>query len=76
MARLGDDRLGLILTETDEIAAINMIERVRAQCDRVMAARAAGGRTAFGWASATTSSSLLDAVAQAEDRLAGDTGAD
>jgi len=76
VARLGDDRLGLILTETDEIAAINMVERVRAQCDRVMAARAAGGRMAFGWASATTSSSLLEAVATAEDRLASDTGGD
>lgn len=69
LARLGDDRVGLILTETDEVAAINMIERVRERCDLALRARAAGGRIAFGWAGPTASVSLLDAVARAEELL-------
>jgi diguanylate cyclase (GGDEF)-like protein len=69
LARLADDQVGLILTETDEIAAINMIERVRDKCDRVLRARAADGRIAFGWAGPAASLSLMDAVTKAEDLL-------
>ena len=69
VARLADDRVGMILTETDEIAAINMVERVRDKCDRAVSARGVGGRVAFGWASPTSSLSLVDAVAKAEELL-------
>src|SRR4029078_11263302 len=33
MARVERTRFGLLLTETDEIAAINIVERVRAACE-------------------------------------------
>jgi diguanylate cyclase (GGDEF)-like protein len=69
VARLSDDRIGMILTETDEVAAINMIERVRDRCDRAMRARTMGGRVAFGWASPRPQLTLRDAVARAEDLL-------
>lgn len=69
VARLADDRVGMILTETDEIAAINMVERVRDRCDRALNARAVGGRIAFGWAGPTASLTLLDAVAKADELL-------
>ena len=69
IARLADDRVGLILTETDEIEAINMIERLRDSGDRALAARAVGGRLAFGWASASASTSLFDAVVRADELL-------
>lgn len=69
MARLADDRFGIILTETNEIAAINMIERVRVPCDLALSARAAGGRIAFGWADPKAPLFLVDAVHRAADRL-------
>lgn len=76
VARLADDRVGLILTETDEVAAINMIERLRDRCDRALNARAVGGRMAFGWASPTASLSLRDAADKAARllRLEADSG--
>ena len=69
VARLSDDRIGMILTETDEVAAINMIERVRDRCDRAMRARAVGGRVAFGWASPRAPLTLRDSVTSAEELL-------
>lgn len=69
VARLADDRIGMILTETDEVAAINMIERVRDRCDRAMRARTMGGRVAFGWASPQLPLTLRDSVARAEELL-------
>ena len=76
VARLSDDRIGMILTETDEVAAINMIERVRDRCDRAMRARAVGGRVAFGWASPKPPLTLRDAVARAEDLLRREAGSE
>jgi GGDEF domain-containing protein len=69
VALIADGRVGMILTETDEVAAINMIERVRDRCDRALRARAAGGRIAFGWASPRGSLSLRDAIVRAEELL-------
>jgi diguanylate cyclase len=74
VARLSDDRIGIILTETDEVAAINMIERVRDRCDRAMRSRAAGGRVAFGWASPRPPLTLRDAVVTAEELLRHEAG--
>jgi diguanylate cyclase (GGDEF)-like protein len=76
VTRLAEDRVGMILTETDEIAAINMVERVRDRCDRALKARAVGGRTVFGWAGPTASLSLLDAVGRAEELLRLEAGTD
>ena len=74
VARLSDDRIGMILTETDEVAAINMIERVRDRCDRAMRARTMGGRVAFGWASPRPPLTLRDSVARAEELLRREAG--
>ena len=69
IARLEPTRFGILLTETDEIAAINFVERARAACDKQI-------RTpdlvtiAFGWAGPTGSSDLRAAVRIAADRLA------
>jgi diguanylate cyclase (GGDEF)-like protein len=74
VARLSDDRIGMILTETDEVAAINMIERVRERCDRAMRTPAVDGRVAFGWASPRPPLTLRDSVARAEDLLRREAG--
>ncbi len=76
VARLRDDRVGMILTETDEIAAINMIERVRDQCDRVLRNPGPGARIAFGWASPTIVTSLANSVGRAADLLREEAAAD
>jgi diguanylate cyclase len=75
VTRLADARFGILLTESDQIAAINVVERLRDQCDQVVRARAVGARAAFGWASPTGSLSLLDAVERAEDSLRHEAGA-
>ena len=41
----------MLLPETDEVQAINYVERVRAECDRWLAAGAVSMRLAIGWAS-------------------------
>jgi diguanylate cyclase (GGDEF)-like protein len=69
VARLSDARVGVILTETDEVAAINMIERVRDRCDRATGTRTMGGRVAFGWAGPKPPLTLREAVAGAEELL-------
>ena len=69
VARLADDLIGMILTETDEIAAINMIERVRDRCDQAIELRAGEGRVAFGWASPRPNRALEESVAKAEELL-------
>jgi len=68
IARLETSRFGILLIETDEIAAINFVERARAACDRQI-------RTpdlvsvAFGWAGPTATSDLRAAVDHAAERL-------
>ncbi len=46
------------MPETDEIQAINFAERIRAQCDRWLAAGAISTRVAIGWACPTAGSDL------------------
>jgi hypothetical protein len=60
------------MPETDEIQAINYAERVRAQCDRWLAAGAISTRVAIGWACPTPSSDLGAAIRIADERLQGD----
>ncbi|MGE5272153.1 MAG: GGDEF domain-containing protein [Verrucomicrobiota bacterium] len=69
VARVGEDRFGILLTETAEIAAINMVERVRDRCERELSTLAPGARIAFGWASPSPSGTLLRAAVNAERRL-------
>lgn len=69
VARLGPSRFGILMPETDEIQAINFAERVRAQCDRWLAAGAVSTRVAMGWACPTPSSDLSAALRIADERL-------
>ena len=50
VARLGPGRFGALLPETDEVAAINYIERVRKACDLWLETGAIAMRLAIGWA--------------------------
>jgi diguanylate cyclase (GGDEF)-like protein len=72
VARIGDGRFAILLPETDEIQAINYVERIRGDCDRWLAAGAVSMRLAIGWASPAPGSELRTAIRVAEDRLNGD----
>ena len=69
IARLDRVRFGLLLPETDEIQAINLVERIRAGCDKWLAAGAVAVRLSIGWASPPLGGDLGDALREAEDRM-------
>jgi diguanylate cyclase len=72
VVRIAETRFGILLTETDEIAAINVTERLRARCDATLGSRSVPVRVAFGWASNRENVPLLEVVRSAEERLARD----
>ena len=72
VARLGHHRFGVLLPETDEIRAINYVERVRLACDAWLEAAAVSVRLSIGWASAPTGGDLAAAFAIAERRMYSD----
>jgi diguanylate cyclase (GGDEF)-like protein len=67
--RLGPTRYGVVLTETDEIAAINFVERVREAAPRAMPKGFEGLRFSFGWASPKPGESADRVVRRADARL-------
>ncbi len=67
--RLGGAKFGVVLTETDEIAAINFVERVRDAGPRSMPRGADTLRFTFGWASPKAGEAAADVVTRAERRL-------
>jgi diguanylate cyclase (GGDEF)-like protein len=69
IARLDRVRFGLLLPETDEIQAINLVERIRAGCDKWLAAGAVAVRLSIGWASPPLGGDLGDALIEAETRM-------
>jgi diguanylate cyclase (GGDEF)-like protein len=69
IARLGKARFGAILVETDEVQAINYIERVRSAADLWLAAGAVALRLSIGWAEANGSRTMEDAARAADERL-------
>jgi diguanylate cyclase (GGDEF)-like protein len=69
VARLSGPRFGVLLTETDEVRAINYVERVRAACDRWLEAGAVAVRLSMGWASPPAGGDLAAAVHEAEERM-------
>ena len=69
VARLSHTRFGVLLVETDEVRAINYVERVRSACDRWLEASAIALRLSIGWASPTTDGDLRSAVRLAEERM-------
>lgn len=72
VARLEAGRFGVLMPETDEVQAINYIERVRTACDLWLESGAVSLRLAIGWASASESS-LATAHLLATDRMFAET---
>jgi diguanylate cyclase (GGDEF)-like protein len=68
-ALLGPGRFGVLLPETDEIQAVNFVERVRNVCDLWLDASAVSVRIRFGWASPGPGVDLRTARRLAEERL-------
>lgn len=72
LARLGAVRFGALLPETDEISAINYVERIRTACDTWLEAGGVAARLAIGWAEANNGRTMDAALLSAEDRLNAD----
>ncbi len=73
--RIDTGSFGVILTETDEIAAINFVERVREAGPRSMPRGGEQLRFTFGWASPKPGESADAVVRRATDRLLSDVNA-
>ena len=69
LARLGPTRFGALLPDTDEVKAINYIERVRSACDVWLEAGAVSLRLSIGWAEMSVNQPVDPAVLAAERRL-------
>lgn len=72
VAHIGYGRFGVFLAETDEIAAINYVERIRQICEPWLSSAAVPLRLAIGWSSPTASSDLEFAIKLAEERMHAD----
>jgi diguanylate cyclase (GGDEF)-like protein len=72
VARLEAGRFAVLMPETDEVQAINYIERVRKACDLWLESGAVSLRLAIGWASASESS-LANAQLLATERMFAET---
>lgn len=70
--RIGPARFGAVLPETDEVAAINYIERVRDGVASRLPSGGAGMRLAFGWASPRPGESPDTVVRRADHRMLGE----
>lgn len=69
IARVGHAEFFAILPETDQIAAINYVERVRTACDLWLEAGAVTVRLVIGWASPPAGGTLSDALTLAQQRM-------
>ncbi|MFL5777442.1 MAG: GGDEF domain-containing protein [Chloroflexota bacterium] len=69
VARLSYGRFAVLLPETDEIQAINYIERVRRSCDLWLESGAVALRLAIGWSSSSGDGGLAEAQKTATDRM-------
>jgi diguanylate cyclase (GGDEF)-like protein len=69
VARLEPGRYGVLLPETDEVAAINYVERIRRACDLWLESGAIAMRLAIGWASTGGDIQLATAIRTATDRM-------
>lgn len=69
VARLAPRRFGVLLPETDEIAAINYVERVRRACELWLESGAIALDLAAGWAGTDGDPTLVEAVRIATDRM-------
>ena len=71
-ARTGRVRFQVLMPETDEVQAINYVERVREACDMWLEASAVSVRLTIGWSSVGAGGGLRDAVRLAEQRMYAD----
>ncbi len=70
--RIALTRFGVALTETDEVEAINFVERVRESVPGSLPGGADALRLSFGWASPLPGESAGSMVTRAERRLIGE----
>ena len=69
VARLGVGRFGVLLPETDEVQAINYVERVRRACELWLESGAIALRLVVGWAGSSREQSLPEAQRLATERM-------
>ena len=69
VARLGQGRFAVLMPETDEVLAINYVERVRRSCELWLEAGAVALHLAMGWASSGGDGTLADTETAATDRM-------
>jgi diguanylate cyclase (GGDEF)-like protein len=69
VAPVGGGRFLVLLPETDEVAAINYVERVRVACERWLESGAVALHLAIGWASPTQVGEVDTAMRVAEERM-------
>ena len=69
VARLAPGRFAVLMPETDEIVAINYVERIRQACDEWLESGAIALRLAIGWASTAGTASVTTAMQVAVDRM-------
>jgi len=72
VARIGHARFAAFLPETDEIQAINYVERIRIVCEPWLTSSAVPLRLAIGWSSPGGSTDLEYAINRAEERMHAD----
>jgi len=69
IARLGDARFGILLTDTEETAARGYVERIRGAIDSWLESVGLSTRLALGWASPGEGGDVIGAAATAEQRM-------
>jgi diguanylate cyclase (GGDEF)-like protein len=69
IARIGQTRFAVLLVETDEILAINFVDRIRHRCASEIDPELHGFRIGIGWASPAVGGSLREAQRLAAERL-------
>jgi diguanylate cyclase (GGDEF)-like protein len=69
VGRIGPSRFATLLPETDEVAAINYLERVRRACEIWLESGAIALRLAIGWAGTSGEPTLVEAQRIATSRM-------
>jgi diguanylate cyclase (GGDEF)-like protein len=69
LARLSPTRFAALLPDTDEVQAINYVERVRSACDIWLESGAVSLRLSIGWAEISVNQPVDPAILAAERRL-------
>lgn len=69
VGRIGTSRFATLLPETDEVAAINYLERVRRACEIWLESGAIALRLAIGWAGTSGEPTLVEAQRIAMSRM-------